>query len=558
MERKKYIPDTTMNKYVKNIMSIYDFNVQEKVSNKTESRSTAEFSVRSTIAYMMVVLTTHFTNAPLSKFHSRLKDLSNNPLYALMKDLNKKMLGSELSDDELRQLIYVLPNLITSTDECSLFITNQTICNKVSWCFCLRLSLSLKPNVDSNRRDNYTTKQVGDAHLCGIHISLNNTFSAGGHCAPIFACVFGLKPSEMPLDEIVICRVKGLVASSDSTGTMKEGFIVFIRGKYENNEEGKSEQTNLNPNSSNNDTNDDDDISSEDSSISNDDVSPDKSDLDSQSYQDSSVSKESRVAKIYRELVYYPFIRDIRVDEYDMDPKTKAIPSNLNAVSWMDGCHGQLKLIMTEKVLDTEKDLKIISCKCSVARTSVEQASDVGPMFKGMKSSVKKMPPTNSGSLPLFIRLTGVLEQLEHLATPDCRHVVILPTHKKNAIVVGLSKLPTAMGTAYSAPNIKSAFRDIGQIDETNEVIPNEKNLLGTYRGSIGEDHHALHNAFPIIKKYYDDTFLNGKVSEDKFDEDGVEYDCDSTGTIVSRYFDIARENCQRSKVLSCQTQHNE
>lgn len=80
MERKKYIPDTTMNRYVKNIMSIYDFNVQEKVSNKTESRSTAEFSVRSTIAYMMVVLTTHFINAPLSKFHTCLKDLSNNPL----------------------------------------------------------------------------------------------------------------------------------------------------------------------------------------------------------------------------------------------------------------------------------------------------------------------------------------------------------------------------------------------------------------------------------------------------------------------------------------------
>ena len=66
------------------------------------------------------------------------------------------------------------------------------------------------------------------------------------------------------------------------------------------------------------------------------------------------------------------------------------IPDNLTAVSWMDGCHGQLKLITTEDVLNVEKNLKIVSCKHSAARTAVEQAADVGPMFKVVKKCVKK------------------------------------------------------------------------------------------------------------------------------------------------------------------------
>ena len=43
--KKTSIPETTMNRYVKGIMSIYEYNIQEKVSNKTESRAAAEFKI---------------------------------------------------------------------------------------------------------------------------------------------------------------------------------------------------------------------------------------------------------------------------------------------------------------------------------------------------------------------------------------------------------------------------------------------------------------------------------------------------------------------------------
>jgi hypothetical protein len=262
-----------------------------------------------------------------------MKDMKTNPLYILLQQLNKEVLGSNLTEGELEQLIYVLPNLITSTDECSLFITNQKIRNKVSWYFYLRPTKENRPNVDSNRRDNYTTTQVGDAHLRGLRITLNNTFSAGGRCAPIFACVFGLSAIEMPKDDIVICKVKGLVASAETSGTNKEGFIIFIRGKYENTD-GVDSASCDNDTSTTTTTDTPIQINNQSTSFTN-------------TYDQSGMSKESRVAKIYRELVYYPFIEDIRINDYDMDPKVKKIPSNLTAVSWMDGCHGQLKRCRT-------------------------------------------------------------------------------------------------------------------------------------------------------------------------------------------------------------------
>ena len=525
--KKHHIPQASMSRTVNRVMALQSFNVMDNVSNKTESRTAAEFSVRSTIAYMMVVLSTHFINAPPSEFHCRHKDIKKDPVYILLAKLNSEALGYKLSEDQLTELTYVLPNLITSTDECSLFITNQVINNKVSWYFMIRPNVESQPANDSNRRDCFTTKLAGDSHLRGLRITLNNTFTAGGRCAPIFACVFGLKAEEMPHDEIVVCRVKGLVSGSCVTGSMQEGFILFIRGKYETPEQREHEQNTSQ--------------SIEDAT-------------DITEYNNQLLSKESRVAKIYREQVYYPFIRDIRTNDYDMSTSTTTIPSNLTAVSWMDGCHGQLKLTTSESVLDTEKNLKIITCKHSAARTATEQAADVGPMFKMMKSTVKKMPSVQYENSPIYLRLTKALNELETPSVPGCGRVVILPKHKRSAIIVGLSKLPIAMTTSFTSPIIQSAFRDNGQLDAENQAMPNVKSLIGTYRGSIDKEHY-LNNTEKIIKTFYNESFMTGRIEESSFDREGISVDTDSKGNTVSRDFGISKENCQRAKILSCATQ---
>ena len=561
-QRKDDLPTTSMSRICNRVMAIENFNIMSKVSNKTESRAAAEFSVRSTISYMMVVVTQHFINATPSVFHSKHADIKKNPLYVLLHDLNKQSLGVEFNEKELEELTYVLPHLITSTDEFSLFITNQIINNKVSWYFTARPSKGLKPKVASDRRDCFTTDLSGDSHLRGLRITLNNTFTAGGQCAPIFACIFGLKVSEMPKDEIIICECKGLVAASNVNGSMDVGYIVFIRGKYEPSAE-STNQSESQPTT--NDPSLDDISQSHDSNPSSasskenyvretsfDDIR-EPSDA---SINDANLSKESRVAKIYREYVYYPFIERIRKNNYNME-NTQNIPTNLTAVSWMDGCHGQLKLITTEDILNKEKDLKIVSCKHSAARTAVEQAADVGPMFKVVKGCVKKMHSSDSENSPIFFRISTLLNDLEDMTDRSNGRVVVLPKHKKDAITVGLSKLPIAMASAFTTANIQSAFRDNGMIDECNQVIPNVKSMLGTYRGCIGRNHY-LDDGMGIIRQFYKETYMNGRIQESSFDNLNIDQDKDSLGNVVSRDFGISKENCQRAKVLSSETQRKE
>ena len=54
------VPEATLRKYVNEVVMLPDFNVMNRVSNKTEARYTAEYSIRSTICFLMIVLTTHF------------------------------------------------------------------------------------------------------------------------------------------------------------------------------------------------------------------------------------------------------------------------------------------------------------------------------------------------------------------------------------------------------------------------------------------------------------------------------------------------------------------
>ena len=56
------------------------------------------------------------------------------------------------------------------------------------------------------------------------------------------------------------------------------------------------------------------------------------------------------VAILCRKLVYYPFIRNIHVSTYGHSGNDKDIPDYLQAVSWMDGCNAQLKLITSEAI----------------------------------------------------------------------------------------------------------------------------------------------------------------------------------------------------------------
>ena len=526
------VPRTTMRRYMHQIMSDPAFNIQKAVTNKTESRSSAEWSIRSTVSYMCVVLATHFIRAKPSPFHPTMKSLDPEvaKVWELIQELNNEVLDINTINNHVEKIIPVLPHLLTSTDETTTFITSQQIKNSEVWYLFAKPSKNNKNDMDSSRRDTYSTKLSGDAHCRGLRITINNTFTAGGRCAPPFVCVYGLTSEEMPGDEIIIVPIKGLVASSNQNGSTKEGYILFIRGNYEpkinsdNTDEGLEEN--------------------------------DKDSKDENTFR--MPSKESRVAQIYREMVYYNFLQEIRTEYYQMDDKPNApIPDNLTAVCWMDGCYGQLKLTTNEDVLKEEHKKKIICNKHSAARTAVEQAADVGPMFKLIKKLLRYMRQLHSCQSPVYQRIVDALDELKVPDSKESKRIVVLESHKRSAIISALSKLPSAMGAAFSPSIVMSAFEGNGQIDKVEGIIPSIEGMIRTYRGSIPEGHY-LRNTDEIVKKFYKEVYTTGRIVEKSFDDAGVPVDRDSDGNIINRDFGIQKENCQRAKVLSATHQRLE
>ena len=75
-----FMPDVTintLNAYTSIIKSQSIFNIHSSVSNKTQARAAAEWSLRSTISYAMTVACTHFLpDIQPTEFHPKMKDLS--------------------------------------------------------------------------------------------------------------------------------------------------------------------------------------------------------------------------------------------------------------------------------------------------------------------------------------------------------------------------------------------------------------------------------------------------------------------------------------------------
>ena len=275
----------TLRGYVMRIMSQNMFNIHSNVSVKTETRSTAEWSCRSTISFATCVAVTHFLpDVSPSPFHRRKKDLcdKSKESWNMVENEYKKMFKRNVN------VIPVLPNLVTSTDKKTLFVPSGVINEQEKNHITSKPTTVKNSNVSSSSRNNYSTNISGDSHCRGLRIVLNTTFTAEGLTAPIFVVVHGLSLEELPKNDIVTIPVPNLVVGSDrDIYTQGNGFITFVRGSDA--EESSSSNTNT-------------------------------------------TSKEARLAKLYRNTVYYPFISKLRQSQYGhMDDND--ITDNLQVVS---------------------------------------------------------------------------------------------------------------------------------------------------------------------------------------------------------------------------------
>ena len=162
------ISDATLNRYAGFVVWQDIFNVHTSVLNKTKLRSIAEWSFRSTLCYTMIVATTHFFPCQkLSKYHFPKKDLDPESLelWESAEKAYNKMLGNNAEQKE--KLAPVLPNLLFTTDNVTIFATSTQV-NKKDRYYVVAREKDLKNEfVNSGNRNHYKSNPDGDAHCRG-------------------------------------------------------------------------------------------------------------------------------------------------------------------------------------------------------------------------------------------------------------------------------------------------------------------------------------------------------------------------------------------------------
>ena len=523
---------TTIETYAKRVLAVPSVNINKSVTNKNETRYSAENSVRSSIAYSMAVATQHWWKGkPKKGFHLMDDD-----------DMCKgARIGRELAHEfhGTKELQHVLPGLITSSDGTTFFCTVGQVEEKE------KLYITINPpkdttgtSADSSYRSHSSTARHGDRHKRGVRIEVICTFNADGQIAALFCVVYGLSITEMPHDEIITLDIAGLVSGGHQfLSCVEKGFISFVRGKVD-------EKGNL--------VDEHEEMSM---------------DIMDSENNERTISKEARITKIYRDLVYYPFIDKIRRDTYGWDgemDKNGHVPDYLTAVGWMDGANGQMSLTTGEESLKQDDERAIRQCKHSAARTGVEQMADVMAGFRIAKALNRQVTLED-----VPVEMHGLKRRVSKtIATEQDEGRLKLPSHKTNAIVDFVSKLPKCAYRAFNEEIVLKGFHRNGQISVSG-MIPDMIETMNTKKGGWNlpkvqnmrrsDDRDAydkvdfqIQKDFmrKIYKRFFTTMFENGHIPESEYDKFDYPMDLNSKGEEVPKNQGISQENRQRAKVI--------
>ena len=167
------ICDNTLHSYALQLIADSVFNIHvDKMPYKTESKSSAEWSFRSSIAYALCVSATHFLpKVSPSKFHVKKSEVPEDcpEIWDLVEEARMSMIGQNNKSKKVK-CIPVLPHLVTSTDEVTLFATSQKVNNAEKIHVTTRPTKCKNPTVSSSSGNNYTTKSHSDSHCHGVCI----------------------------------------------------------------------------------------------------------------------------------------------------------------------------------------------------------------------------------------------------------------------------------------------------------------------------------------------------------------------------------------------------
>jgi hypothetical protein len=149
---------------------------------------------------------------------------------------------------------------------------------------------------------------------------------------------------------------------------------------------------------------------------------------------------------------------------------TYDVPDHLRAVSWQDGCNGQLKLVTSKESLNKDEKRNIVACKQSTSRTTTEKSADIGSCFKTYHKAQKDMSVKEN-----HFRNRGLVMQIEKaIRERMSNNQLNLEPFKFNAIVHLVSKTPSCQSETYTVERIAKGFIRNGQISTTTDRFPQQ------------------------------------------------------------------------------------
>ena len=518
---------STVSRMVRELMAHPDVIKLHNPLYKKPTRFVAEHSRRSSISYLLTVLSTHFFEGkPIDNLHvdeNNITDENGRISY----DLAKKLLKTN-------EVCHVLPKLLTSTDETTVYITSKRVDDKQHWfmTLCPKDSTDeIDTKVDSSKRSFFTTEAIDDMAFRGFRISFTKTINADGGVAPGFVIVSGLSKDCMPTPDGEDVQIIPLSTLGDGNN---DGYLVFVR-----------KTDSVTPNSS-----DPTDANESGGNLAND--TGGEMEIDQNNIQQNEectgefdMSTQLQISKLYREKIFRPWIRDIRMNDYDWDGDGE-IPYHLRAVSWQDGAGGQLGYLRLESTLAEEEALKITVNKHSAARSAVEQACDVCPIFKRLKALISEM-----------VYMETTVSQCRHVRYVNSQ-ILTLPVRlegwKRTALVAVLAKFPILVREACTVKHVRAGFTGNGQVC-FDIPIPSFKGCLETLRvpyfqAPANVDDIENHGT-NLINCFGDIVIKKGYVEEVEFDEHEIELDYDENKKSVYKKATIRTEGQQRAKPLT-------
>ena len=207
---------------IKNYRALIASNDRIKVTNetigKTDARYSAENSLMSAMALVVLVASTHYYVIPqeIAQVRNDMKTASDGVrmLYNVVSKAHGNVPVAPLK-----------PQYIMSTDDTVVYTyEGADEDGHDNYRLVANNSLETKGTYSNYHMDT-------SASMCGLRVKLTFTFTATGSCAPIFVSVCGLSEREMPSDPSVVLEVEGLcVGGGGVSMNNKKGCVMFMRG----------------------------------------------------------------------------------------------------------------------------------------------------------------------------------------------------------------------------------------------------------------------------------------------------------------------------------------